>query len=362
MQSVALAHVLDVLTPPQADKDKTPLWEAKTETAGRLRGRVESVLNWASVHGYRDGLNPARWKGHLDAILKAPNKIQKAEHHKAIPYAEMPPFMKALPQQESMGARALEFAILYAARSGEVRGATWDEIDVKKGVWTVPGERMKAGTDLVFPSPRGKVLSDMTLTAVMRRLQLEAVPHGFRSSLPASMRREDLDALKAQHARMKGDCKGHSSAIRAAMAWLVTANALHMRASQLATWADAQLWEGAKVAHKASPQALHTLPDSILQSIAWGEAVSLMWGLRKQTANLPVGPDSDPYAIINSASPGFGAAIAGLVHKVKLSPLDDLQWRQHSSTEAPYKPTFKNWLCLPWLPEIRSRRSQHLQD
>ena len=75
MQSVALAHVLDVLNQPQADKDKAPLWEAKTETASRLRGRVESVLNWASVHGYRDGLNPARWKGHLDAILKAPNKI-----------------------------------------------------------------------------------------------------------------------------------------------------------------------------------------------------------------------------------------------------------------------------------------------
>ncbi len=167
-------------------------------------------------------------------------------------------------------------------------------------------------------------------------------------SLPASMRREDLDALKAQQARMTGACAGHSPATRAAMAWLITANAPYMRASQLATWADAQLWDGAKAAHKASPQALHTLPDSILQSIAWGEAVALLWGLRKQTQNLPVG--LDPYAIINNACPSFGSAIAGLVHKVKLSSLEDLQWRQLSSTEAPYKPTFKNWLCLQWLP------------
>ena len=168
-------------------------------------------------------------------------------------------------------------------------------------------------------------------------------------SLPASMRREDLDALKAQQARMTGDCKGHSPATRAAMAWLIAANAPHMRASQLATWADQQLWEGAKAAHKANPEALHTLPDSIQQSIAWGEAVALMWGLRKQTQSLPVG--LDPYAIINSACPGFGTAIAGLVHKVKLSPLADLQWKQLSSTEAPYKPSFTNWLCLPWLPD-----------
>ena len=168
-------------------------------------------------------------------------------------------------------------------------------------------------------------------------------------SLPASMRREDLDALKAQQARMTGACAGHSPATRAAMAWLITANAPHMRASHLATWADQQLWEGAKAAHKANPEALHTLPDSIQQSIAWGEAVALMWGLRKQTQSLPVG--LDPYAIINSACPGFGTAIAGLVHKVKLSPLADLQWKQLSSTEAPYKPSFTNWLCLPWLPD-----------
>ena len=168
-------------------------------------------------------------------------------------------------------------------------------------------------------------------------------------SLPASMRREDLAALKAQQARMTGDCKGHSPATRAAMAWIIAATVPDARTSQLAAWTDAQLWQATKAAHKANPEALHTLPDSILQSIAWGEAVALLWGLRKQTQSLPVG--LDPYAVINSASPGFGTAIAGLVHKVKLSPLDDLQWKQHSSTEVPYQPKFTNWLCLPWLPD-----------
>ena len=168
-------------------------------------------------------------------------------------------------------------------------------------------------------------------------------------SIPASLKPQDIEALKVQRDRMKGDCWGYSPALRAAMAWLITSNAPNMRASQLAAWADAQLWEGAKAAHKANPETLHTLPDSILQSIAWGEAVALLWGLREQTQNLPVGPD--PYAIINSACPGFGTAIAGLAHKVKLPPLEDLQWRQLSSPEAPYRPKFTNWLTLPWLPD-----------
>ena len=205
VQSIALPHVLEVLNQPQPDKGNAALWDSKNETASRLRGRVEKVLDWATVHGYRDGLNPARWKGHLGAILKNPGKVQTTEHHKSIPHGGMHTFMKALRQQDGTGARALEFAILCAILSGEVRGATWAEIDLKKGLWTIPGARMKAGkphtvplskqavqviaaieptagTDLVFPSPRGKVLSDMTLTAVMRRMQLEAVPHGFRST------------------------------------------------------------------------------------------------------------------------------------------------------------------------------------
>lgn len=205
VQSIALPHVLDVLNQPQADKDKAALWDSKNETASRLRGRIEKILDWAAVHGYRQGTNPAAWRGNLEAVLKAPTKVQKTEHHKSVAHGDMHEFMKALRQQDGTGARALEFAILCAARSGEVRGATWDELDLKKGLWTVPGERMKAGkphtvplskqaqhliaaieptagTDLVFPSPRGKVLSDMTLTAVMRRMELEAVPHGFRST------------------------------------------------------------------------------------------------------------------------------------------------------------------------------------
>ena len=152
-----------------------------------------------------------------------------------------------------------------------------------------------------------------------------------------------------QARRMEGDCQGHSPATRAAMAWIIAATVPDARASQLATWADAQLWQATKAAHKANPEALHTLPDSILQSIAWGEAVALLWGLRKQTPNIPIGPDV--YSIINAASPGFGSAIQGLALKVKLPQLEDLQWRQLSSPEAPYKPTFKNWLCLPWLPD-----------
>ncbi|MBN9429467.1 MAG: integrase arm-type DNA-binding domain-containing protein [Burkholderiales bacterium] len=205
VQSIALPHILEVLNQPQADKDDAPLWDCKNETASRLRGRIEKILDWATVHEYRTGLNPARWKGHLDAILKAPSKVQKTEHHKSIPYMEMHDFMTALRKQEGTGARALEFAILCASRSGEVRGAAWEEFDLNKGLWTIPGDRMKAGkphtvplskqalqliksieptvgTNLVFPSPRGKILSDMTLTAVMRRMQLEAVPHGFRST------------------------------------------------------------------------------------------------------------------------------------------------------------------------------------
>lgn len=182
-----------------------PIWQTKTETATRLRGRIEAVLDWATVHHYRQGLNPARWKGHLDKILPTPTKISRVKHHKALAVDDVPGFMAALRHQEGAGAKALEFLVLTAARSGEVRGATWSEIDLDAGEWTVPAERMKAGkehrvplspaavdllkglekvegTDLVFPSSRKAPLSDMTLTAVMRRMKVDAVPHGFRSS------------------------------------------------------------------------------------------------------------------------------------------------------------------------------------
>jgi integrase len=193
---IDLPHVLQILE---------PIWKTKTETANRLRGRIEKVLDWATTRGYREGLNPARWRGHLDNLLARPSKVAESKHHDALPLGELAEFMPRLRQALGMGARALEFAILTAARSGEVRGATWAEIDLKANAWTVPGARMKAGkdhrvplssaavdllaklpkmggSDLVFPASRGGQLSDMTLSAVLRRMNVPAVPHGFRSS------------------------------------------------------------------------------------------------------------------------------------------------------------------------------------
>lgn len=184
-----------------------PIWETKTETATRLRGRIESVLDWATFSKFRHGENPARWKGHLDNSLAKPNKVAKVKHHAALPYAEMGPFMLDLRKREGLGARALEFAILTAARSGEVRGATWDEIDLTNRLWIIPAERMKMEREhrvplsdavvdlleslprlddevLVFPSSKPKrPMSDMTLTAVLRRMERgDLTAHGFRST------------------------------------------------------------------------------------------------------------------------------------------------------------------------------------
>lgn len=183
----------------------SPIWTEKTETATRLRGRLESVLAWATVSGYRSGDNPARWRHNLDKLLATPSKVRTVEHHRALPLSKLPEFVTALRRREGMAARALEFAILTAARSQEVRGAKWEEIDLDGAIWIVPAERMKArrehkvplspralrllkalprlvGTNLLFPSPKGRPMSDMTLSAVMRRMQVDAVPHGFRST------------------------------------------------------------------------------------------------------------------------------------------------------------------------------------
>lgn len=193
---VTQAHVMAVLL---------PIWKTKTQTATRLRGRIEQVLAWATAAGFRQGENCARWTGLLDQLLPAPGKVAKVQHHRALPIDDMPAFIKALRQHEGLSPKTLEFVVLTAARSGEVRGATWAEIDMEAKVWTVPAERMKAGkehrvplstqaiklleampriegTDLVFPAPRGGQLSDMTLTALTRRMKLDAVPHGFRST------------------------------------------------------------------------------------------------------------------------------------------------------------------------------------
>jgi integrase len=196
VRDVTLAHIVKILE---------PIWTTKTETATRLRGRIENVLDWATVRGYRQGDNPARWKGHLDKVLPKPGKVAKVEHHSAVPVEEIGTFMTAVRQQNGIAAKALEFVVLTAARSGEVRGALWSEIDLHNKVWTIPGSRMKAGrehriplstpalsllnslpryedNDVVFVAPRGGMLSDMSLTAVMRRMKIDAVPHGFRSS------------------------------------------------------------------------------------------------------------------------------------------------------------------------------------
>jgi integrase len=196
VRDVGLPQVLSVLE---------PIWKKKTETASRLRGRLEAILDWATTRGYRTGLNPARWKGHLDTLLPAARTVAQAGHHSALPVHQMSALIKALRQQSGMGAQALEFTILTAARSGETRGARWSEINLDTATWTIPAERMKAGKEhrvplpkaalnilsalprienetLVFASPRGGMLSDMSLTAVLRRMNINAVPHGFRST------------------------------------------------------------------------------------------------------------------------------------------------------------------------------------
>lgn len=188
-----------------------PIWTEKPETAARLRGRIERVLEAAKAKGFRKGENPARWKGHLDHLLPKRQKLTRG-HHAALPFADVPAFIGELRQRTGMAALALEFAILTAARSGEVRGATWSEIDLKAKLWTVPPERMKAGLvhrvplceravvmleklkslsdgsggSLVFPTLKPDVgLSDAAFSALLKRMGKKPgtlTPHGFRSS------------------------------------------------------------------------------------------------------------------------------------------------------------------------------------
>ena len=202
VRDVTHTHISDILE---------PIRKTKTETATRVRGRIESVLDWATVRGHRKGENPARWKGHLEHMLAAPGKIAKVEHHPALQLDLVNTFVKELRTRNGMAARALEFLILTAARSGEVRGMLWAEVDFDAGVWTIPAGRMKMGkehrvplseaairmlrehphfegSELVFPAARGGMLSDMTIAAVTRRMDYKdktgraCVPHGFRST------------------------------------------------------------------------------------------------------------------------------------------------------------------------------------
>ena len=211
-----------------------PIWASKTETASRLRGRIENVLSWATVAGHREGPNPARWKGNLSELLPKAAKVAKTENQPALALGDAPGWWADLEQRDGMAARALQFLALTAARSGEVRGMTWDEIDfgpqdrtdktdkTPKAIWTIPASRMKAQREhrvpltaeavallealprleespFVFFAPRGGALSDMSISAVMRRMQdaeenagrtgwldqknkRPAVPHGLRST------------------------------------------------------------------------------------------------------------------------------------------------------------------------------------
>ena len=196
LRHIRQEHILKILE---------PIWTTKTETATRVRGRMESILDWAKVKGLRSGENPASWKGHLDHMLPAPTRLKKIEHLTAVPVREMPGFMVKLRQAAGIAAQALEFLILTAARSGEVRGITWEEVSLDDALWIVPAERMKMkkehrvplsnravdilksqpridGNPLVFPAPRGSQMSDATMSAVLKRMNVDATVHGFRSS------------------------------------------------------------------------------------------------------------------------------------------------------------------------------------
>jgi integrase len=184
-----------------------PIWTTRPETASRIRGRIESVIDWATARGYREGENPARWRGHLENLLPARAKVRRVEHHAALPYAEIAAFMAELRAQEGVSARGLEFAILTASRTGEVIGARWDEINIGDRLWTIPAERMKGGRehrvplsapalaivekmaalrsgDFVFAGAKeGRPLSNMVFLMLLRRMgRGEVTAHGFRSS------------------------------------------------------------------------------------------------------------------------------------------------------------------------------------
>ncbi|QQC64391.1 tyrosine-type recombinase/integrase [Paraburkholderia ginsengisoli] len=184
-----------------------PIWKSKTETASRLRGRIESVLAWATVNRFRSGENPARWKGHLDQLLARPSRLQKVQHHAALPYADISSFMCQVRTQEGAAAIALQLAILTACRTNEVIGACRSEIDLQSAIWTIPEERMKAGrehrvalstasiallkplletgsSNFVFPaSTKDKHLSNMAMLQLLKRMKREDLTvHGFRST------------------------------------------------------------------------------------------------------------------------------------------------------------------------------------
>jgi len=211
--SIEMTHILQVLTQETTGHDGKPakLWYSKPQTGYRLLGRIKTVLDAASVAGYRSGTNPATWTGYLDTQLPSPKKVRPVKHHKAAPYERIGEVMAALRRNDSISSKALQFLCLTAVRSGSVRLAQWDEIDFQKKLWTIPAANTKTrqehrvplqpeaiellksvprmvGVKRIFPSPRGTALSDMALSQLMRGLlergeiTVEAVPHGFRST------------------------------------------------------------------------------------------------------------------------------------------------------------------------------------
>jgi integrase len=169
--AISTAHVTNILT---------PIWNGKTETAARVRGRIEAVLDYAKVHGWRTGENPARWKGHLENVLPARGKVQAVRHLPALPWREIGAFMAELAQQRGIVALALQFAILTAARTGEVIDAQWSEVDVHAAVWTVPPARMKGGKEHRAP------LSDAALAVLHEAAMLRQGTAGEAAVFPGS--------------------------------------------------------------------------------------------------------------------------------------------------------------------------------
>ena len=212
-----------------------PIWTTKPETASRVRQRIEAVLDYAAALGIRNGANPARWRGHLQNILPKPSSIRQVQHHPALDWRDLPDFMQELAQRRGVSARALSFAILTAARSGEVRGIRWNEIDLATEIWTVPASRMKASKEhrvplvastinllgavalpdqLVFGNPThpDRPLSDMALTAVLRKMgRSQITVHGFRSTFrdwageTTNFPREVIEAALAHRLKDKAE-------------------------------------------------------------------------------------------------------------------------------------------------------------
>jgi integrase len=240
-------HILDILT---------PIWLTKTETASRVRGRVEVVLDYAKVLKHREGENPALWKGNLDKTLPKPSKVTKKKHHPALPYDGITPFMVELASAKGSAARALTFTILCAARTSETLNATWDEIDLDKKLWTIPSERMKADKEhrvplsdnaitvlraqeganstYVFPGSRtGKPMSNMSMTSLLRRMDRgDITVHGFRSTF------RDWTAEKTNYVRRVAETALAHQLTDSTEASYQRGDFIEKRAALMQDWAD----------------------------------------------------------------------------------------------------------------------------